>query len=168
MNRNRTWVGGLGISAPCVLFTLAMTPGLAPTSSGPVHGRVTYNGRPMDGGYILFEPMERDSNQWAVGAIGRGGNYSIDSQWQRGKQGKECFRICVVPNKGTPAAPSPSLCEGASPDEVPMALGSEVPDSGQTVAVDSGFPKRFTNARTSGLHVTLGREPARVDIDLKD
>jgi hypothetical protein len=168
MNKIRTWVGGLSISAPCVFFTLAMTPGLDPTASGPVHGRVTYNGRPLEGGYILFEPMEMDSNQWAVGAIERGGSYSIDLRWRRGNQGKERFLIAVVPKHWTPATPAPSPSEGASPDNVPMSLGSKDPDSCQSTAMDCGFPKRFTNARTSGLHVTLGREPARVDIDLKD
>jgi hypothetical protein len=142
---------------------MAMTPGLDNRSSGPIHGRVTYNGRPLDGGYVLFEPMDRISNDWAVAPIERDGTYAIDSKWQRQNPGKERFGISVVPKSGMVAAQMPSRSEGANPDEVPMS-----PDSAQSAAVSSGFPSRFTNVRTSGLHVTLGREPARVDIDLKD
>jgi hypothetical protein len=168
MNRIRTWVGGLGISAPCVIIALAMTPGLDLTSSGPVHGRVTYNGRPLDGGYVVFEPAEGNPNEWAVGPIDQDGSYSIDSKWQRGNHERGRFRICVVPENGKPVADMPSPSEGAKAGVVPISLSSEKPDSRRSVAVDCQLPKRFTKVQTSGLHVTLGREPARVDIDLKD
>jgi len=169
MNKTRTWVGGLCISAPCVILTLAMTPGPDPTSSGPVHGRVTYNGRLLDGGFILFELMERDSNEWAAGPIEQDGSYAIGSKWPGRKHGKDRFRICVVPRNSQPVAQMPSPSEEAGPDVAPMALSSqEEPDSQQSGAVESGFPRRFMNARTSGLYVTLGPEPARVDIDLTD
>ena len=147
---------------------MAMTPGLENTSNGSIHGRVTYNGRPLDGGYILFEPMDRVSSEWAVAPIEQDGTYAIDSKCQRQDPGKERFGIAIVPKHGTAVTQVPSRSDGASPDQVPMSLGSDEPASGPTAAVRSGFPKRFTNRQTSGLHVTLGREAARVNIDLKD
>jgi len=169
MNRNKTWLGGLGLSAPCVIVTLAMTPALDPTSSGQVHGRVTYNGRPLQGGFILIEPIEGGPNDWALAAIERDGQFALNSKWRKGKHRRERFRIGVVSNNSQPVAHMPSQNEGASPDDTPMSLGSQEGSSdGQTLGVKSGFPERFMNAKTSGLHVTLGSEPACVDIDLKD
>jgi hypothetical protein len=167
MNTIRTWVGGLGISAPCVFVALAMTPGPDSSSSGPVHGRVTYRGHPLHGGYVHFEP-EGNPNHWAIAPIEQDGHYSVDSKWQRVDHGREGFRIRVVSIVRQSVAFTPSPSHGASPDEVPMSLSPDNPDSRQSLAVDHRLPERFSDTRTSGLHATLGPEPARVDIDLKD
>ena len=51
---------------------------------------------------------------------------------------------------------------------VAVPLNAKDADAHPLVAVDVGFPQRYTNIATSGLQIVLGREPARIDIDLKD
>ncbi|MGP0065384.1 MAG: hypothetical protein ACLQGP_17500 [Isosphaeraceae bacterium] len=168
MNRIRTWVGGLGISVPCVILTLAMTPGLDPKSSSPAHGRVTYNGHPLDGGYVLFESAAGNFNDWFVGPIGLDGSYSINSTWPQWKHQASRYRISIVPDHGKSEDYNPTLSEDEWSEDVSMSPNFEKLDTGRSGTVDRRLPKRFTDGRTSGLHVTLGREPARVDIELKD
>lgn len=135
-----------------MIFALAMSPGIdRVSSSGPVQGRVTFNGRPLDGGYIVFVPIEGNHDGWASASIDQDGHYSLDPQWHRGSCGRGQFRIGVIPSNRTL-----------------MAHSSEVAGSRQSAGALHQFPGRYINWRTSGLQVTLGCESARVEIELKD
>lgn len=166
MNKVRNWVTLLGIGIPTVMIVLAMTTDFF-TPTGSIYGRVTYNGTPLNRGFVLFYPTDEKSGDWVVGAIDKDGSYRIDSKW-RHSSGKERFRICIIPRKGKPAAHVDLPGEGSHSRVVPVTLNSKDPDSHPLVAVNLGFPRRFTNIATSGLQITLGREPARIDIDMKD
>jgi hypothetical protein len=166
MKKVRTWVAVLGIGVPCVIIGLAMTTDLF-TPIGSIYGRVTYNGKPLERGFVLFYPTDELSNDWVVGPIGKDGSYFIDSKWRHSSR-KTRFRICIIPRKGKPAAHVDLPGEGSQSRVVPVALNSKDADSHTLVAVDMGFPQRYTNIATSGLQITLGREPARIDIDMKD
>jgi hypothetical protein len=179
MNRTRAWIGGLCLCAPCAILALAMTPGTETTPSGSVRGRITYNGSPLDGGYIVFEPAEGNPDDWACGPIERDGHYSITPKWDSREHGEERFRIGIVPGHMKLSTSMPSPIKGAEPDVVLMSLSSEddgVPMSHSSepegsldsVAEERRFPERFTHAQTSGLQVTLRRGPSHVEIDLKD
>jgi hypothetical protein len=179
MNRTRAWIGWLGLCAPCVILALAMTPAPEATPSGSVHGRITYNGSPLDGGHIVFEPTEGNSDDWACGPIEMDGRYSLTPKWHSREHGEERFRIGIVPHNMKLSTTMPSPIEGAEPDVVlrslapeddgvPMSHSSEPEDSLGSVAEERRFPERFTHAQTSGLQVTLRRGPSHVEIDLKD
>ncbi len=168
MNKIRTSVAGLGLCAPCFLFTLSMAPGLDTVSSGPVHGRVTYNGQPLTGCFIVFATMPGTPGEWGSASVGRGGYYTIDSKWQRRNQEGSRYRICIIPNAKPLVSQLPSRSEDAGVEAVPTTLMSEKPRVSNPVGVEHQFPERFSDLRTSGLTVSLGHESARVDIDLKD
>jgi hypothetical protein len=168
MMRNRTWIGVLGVSAPCVILALAMNPGQEHTSSGQVHGRVTYNGCPLEGGYVLFDSDDGNPDDWAAGPIEKDGHYSVNPKWQRASHEKQRFRISVRPRNWTLTTPMPSMSEDEEPEGVRMSDSSEDLGDLRSASVEHPFPERFTNSRTSGLQVTLGHGPAHVEIELKD
>lgn len=167
MNKFRTWMAGLGVSAPCLISLFLLSPSLGLTSSGPVHGRVTYNGHPLHGGQVFFEPVEGEATEWVVGSINPDGSYSCNPKWERGYWGQSRFRICVLPGPGGIESRMPSPSE-AEDEGITMSHACEVPDPLPPEPVVDRFPNRFTKTATSGLSVMLGRDPAYVNIDLKD
>lgn len=168
MNRTRTWVSALVIIIPCMMITLSMTGAFNIfRTTGSIYGRVTFNGRPLERGFVLFYPTHENSNDWTVGAIGKDGTYYIDSKWRLNIEETK-YRICVIPRKGRSTAQIELSHDKARTNVVPVTLGDRSADSHQLASVDVGFPKKFTDVATSGLQITLGREPARIDIDLKD
>ena len=151
-----------------LIFLFLMSPELGFTSSGPVHGRVTYNGHPLHGGVVIFKPVEGEATEWVVGSINPDGSYALNPKWDRGFLGRSRFGICVVPGPGGIAGGMPSTSEADEDEGITMAHACEVPDPLPPEPVDARFPKRFTEMETSGLSVMLGCEPAYVNIDLKD
>ncbi len=166
MRKVRTWVAVLGIGVPCVIVAIAMTTNWF-SSAGSIYGQVTYKGKPLDRGFVLFYPTDETETDWVVGPIDKNGSYSIHSGW-RHHSGKKRFRICIIPRKGKPAAHVDLTGQESHSKVIPVELNSKGDDSHQLVAVDIGFPHRYTNIATSGLQITLGREPVQIDIDLKD
>jgi len=145
-----------------------MAPGLDTASSGPVHGRVTYNGQPLSGCFIVFATMPGTPGEWGSASIGQDGYYTINSKWHRGNQEGTRYRICIVSNPKALVSQTPSRNEDAGFEVVPTNLNSEKASVCASVRADHQPPERFSDLRTSGLRATLGPEPARVDIDLRD
>jgi hypothetical protein len=164
MKTSRMWFAALIFLAPwsTLMFIASAESDLSPT--GPVSGRVTYNGRPLESGVIYFDPIEENSSDRCAGLIGKDGVYFIDAGWRRG-QAK--FRIAVLPALRKPSVASGSPGEGTST----RAKGvSAIPNAETRTLASVAFPipQRYGDIRSSGLRVNLGREDARVDIDLKD
>ena len=166
MNSVRKRVAFLGVVVPCVLIFLGMNAEVfSPT--GALYGQVTYNGKPLDRGFVLFYPTDEKSSDWAVGPIDKDGSYRIEPKW-RHISGRTQFRICIVPRKGKPATHMDVPHEGSDSRAVSVPLNSTSSDAHSLVALDVGFPDKYTNIATSGLQISLSREPARIDIDMKD
>jgi hypothetical protein len=146
---------------------LAWTPGRDGSAAGPVWGYVTYNGRPVKHAAIHFFPASRDQGRWAAGAIDRNGSYSIKSPWLRAEPGQVRYKICVIPNGWTPRPQPSPASESAARDDQPGSLPPQTSVPPKT-AVDLEFPERFLDVQTSGLEVSLGPEPTRIDVNLKD
>ncbi len=148
----------------------ALTREVDSSATGPIWGRVTYNGRPVEKGAILFIPIAAETIDWAMGPIGKDGGYAIDSKWCRGTSEKVRFRICIVPfpYKVMPEDPSPSPGENRRPDSGRGSLPRETTDSRRQKPVNLPVPERFTEIRTTPLEVTLDRGFARVNVDLED
>jgi hypothetical protein len=141
-------------------------------SAGRVWGHVSYQGRPVTSGAIVFAPVGQEAGQSTMAKIGQNGLYSLDSKWRRRPNVKGHYKIAIldgsftfnnrnVANRwSTRGEPSRPGDDEASPAPHPSVAGRQ---SGATA-----FPVRFTDTQTSGLQVTLGVEPTRVDVDLSD
>ena len=169
MNTIRLRIAVLGCIAPSLIAMLTLNREDESPQCGPVWGRVSYKGRPLQQGAILFAPVGAEPGDWAIGPIGKDGRYSMNPNWHRGYAEKVHYRLCIVP------FPHAFTAEDLSPpreelpsDTKPAAPPGETPDAHQQTLAALPIPERFTKIWTSGLKVTLDRSSARVDIDLKD
>jgi hypothetical protein len=164
MKRARFWFGTVALGVPVLLVALSLTPGLRLTHSGPVEGWVSFHGRPLACGSILFVPEDPKQTQWAHAWTDENGHYVIDSDWCRdGAHDMTRFRICVMPDSHASrrqAAPRPGEAGYRS---AWYGLG-DVAFPPPSVA--SGFPRRLCDPKTTGLEVQLGSQASRVDIAL--
>jgi hypothetical protein len=168
MRSIRWWIGlVLGVIIVGTAVTLAWTPGCDPNATGGVWGYVTYNGQPVNDAAIFFVPAEGDQGLWVAGTIHSNGSYSINSSRPRAAPGRVRYKICVVPNGLTPGRHTSLSSESAAGTNEPGSPSPESPAS-QKSAASPAFPKRFHTVHTSGLEVTLGPEPTRIDVNLTD
>src|SRR5262245_42154248 len=90
----------LPLIAVSAIAMLAASPAPDSAQAGRVWGRVSYNGRPLRGGVIVFVPIRHEEGSSTGGAqIGQDGSYSIDSDWQRVPNLRAHYKICIVPRK---------------------------------------------------------------------
>ncbi len=160
MKRERLWFGTAMIVVPVLLLLLALSPGIELTRSGPVEGHVSFHGRPLSGGSILFVPEEEGQGDWALARIDENGHYVIGSIWARkASSSKTRYRICLMPNSHHGAS---KTWHGAvlAAWSGPGAVAFPPPDA------SSGFPAQFYDPKTTRLQVRLGSEPARIDVAL--
>jgi hypothetical protein len=169
MQKARFWLGTALVVIPLMLCAILFMPGFRLTRNGPVEGWVSYHGRPLAGGSILFVPEDSKETEWALAWIDEKGHYVIGSGWAReGSSSKTRFRICVIPNTHELTAKPPwgprssdgswgaaeAAWWGVGDVAFPSPIGS------------TGFPQRLSNPRTTQLEVDLGSEPARIDVSL--
>lgn len=168
MKKSRFWFGVGLVAAPVLLGALLFAPGLRLTPRGPVEGFVSFHGRPLAGGSILFVPEDPSHDEWAHAWIDETGHYRIESGWNRGgsSDGKP-FRICVIPNSHRVGSQAP---RGPHGDSMGQGLGSAWWGIGNVAfpspPAGSGFPRRLSSPSTTGLHVRIGSEPSRIDVTL--
>src|SRR5262249_32734934 len=95
MHTTRFWVGAIWLTVVAPAGLVATSRG-DHTDSGPVKGCVTYNGRPVAGGTILFisEDRQRGDDKWFW--IDRSGHYECGTDWRRDSSSPLRFRICVI------------------------------------------------------------------------
>ena len=164
MKRARFWFGAVALGAPVLLVVLSLTPGLRLTHSGPVEGWVSFHGRPLAWGSILFVPDDAKLTQWAHAWTDENGHYVIDSDWCRdGAHGKTHYRICVIPDSHASRRQAARRQGGAGFRSAWCGSGNVAfpPPSAAT-----GFPQRLCDPKTTRLEVQLGSEPSRVDVAL--
>jgi len=158
------------IVASAILWMLAANS--SSDSAGRVWGHVSYHGQPVTSGAIFFAPVGPKEGPSTVAKIGQNGIYSVDSNWPRMPNVKGHYKIAILygsfqsanrkvaPRWSTRGEPTRPGDDEPSPVPNPSAAGRP---TGATA-----FPARFTDIQTSGLQVTLGAEPTRVDVDLSD
>jgi hypothetical protein len=130
-----------------------------------IWGHVSYNGKPVPGCAIYFQPDDASSTHWGVGRLNDSGlyfltAYQLESTLQPGR-----YTIFIRPLTPRPvgsnllrAEPEKSLSNQATDKSSPSSPSTpELP-----------LPKRFTDARTSGLVVNITGEPQRIEIHLRD
>lgn len=122
---------------------------------GKIHGKVTYNGKPVDAGHIVFTPVAGkggETGQSATGEIGEDGSYEMTT-FNTGDGailGQHTVTVELRP-KGEDAYPKPKA-DGTIDYKLPKSLG----------------PKKYAKADTSPLKCTVVPEGGEFNIDLKD
>lgn len=159
MNKERLWFGTGMVVVPLLFVVAALGPSVQATPGGVVEGHVTFHGRPLVGGSILFVPEDRH-DAWALAWIDEKGDYVIGSVWARkASSGKTRYRICVIPDShGRVIQAMHRMANSAWSG--PGDAAFPPPDT------SSGFPAQLCSPKTTGLQVLLGTEPARVDVTL--
>jgi hypothetical protein len=164
MQRERFWFGMALVIAPVLLLLLTITPGIEEDQSGPVEGHVSFHGRPLAGGTIMFIPKDSSRISWAMGGIDESGHYEIGSDWHRELlKGKAGYRICVMPDYRTTSgriSQGPDRAQTGGTQSGTKAAGYP------NMSVASGFPQQLTDPQTTRLEVRLDSGPAQVDIAL--
>jgi hypothetical protein len=128
-----------------------------------VWGHVSYNGKPVPGCAIYFQPADVTSTHWGVGRMTDSGlyfitAYQLDSTLQPGPY--TIFIRPLTPNLFRTEVSGSSSAGADSKDRTEKSS----PSSKARVLI----PKRFTDATTSGLVVNIDGEPQRIEIHLTD
>ncbi|MGP0063681.1 MAG: hypothetical protein ACLQGP_08810 [Isosphaeraceae bacterium] len=144
-----SFVGGLGLV--CSVGGCTGDPNLP--KLGKVHGKVTYNGKPLDGGHIVFTPAGGkggESGQNATGEIDSNGTYDMTTF-----------------NTGDGAILGQHVVTVLSREKVEMPK----PDANSHIKYElpkSLTPSKYATADKSPLRCTVVPEGTTFDIELKD
>ncbi len=159
MKRDRFWFGTAMVAVPMLFFLASMSPGIALTRSGPVEGHVSFHGRPLAGGSILFVPEDTRQGVWAMAWIDEDGYYTIDSAWTRkASASKMRYRICLMPDSHKMAVKGRRKLAMKTSWSGTGTVGFPAPDA------SSGFPAQVCDPKTTRFEAVLGTEPAQVDV----
>jgi hypothetical protein len=132
---------------PCVFCLLACGCGESLPQTIPVHGRVTWQGKPLATGTVTFEPVEKGEAKPLrppLGSIGPDGTYQLST-----------FRTH----------------DGAMPGEYVVLIHSSTPPPMESTAppAKSLIPHKYGSAATSGLSATVPADadgPIELNFDL--
>jgi hypothetical protein len=155
-SRTSRWLTWLGPIIGAALVAPGCGGSSASSNSVQVWGRVTYNGKPVQYGWLVFQPTRTSKSNWAFGVISEGGKYSLAPSQSDVVLNPGRFEVYIRP---------PTVH-----DKYKRA-GSDEEESDQLAIAIATFypvPQRFFSHETSGLWVDIGDEPTRVDIDLRD
>jgi hypothetical protein len=149
------------VTVLCVLFASGSGVSSTGSNSGRIWGDVTLNGEPAPDGTIVFMPTDRNMSNWGAGAIKKG-RYVVGS-WQ-GNGVLESGQYTIFFRFNDPKIPLGSVKLSRFEEEKALQTVEKqpAPFSGGNPALE-----RFTKPETSGLTITLRKEPSRVDIRLK-
>ncbi len=122
---------------------------------GKVSGTVTYQGKAVDAGHIVFTPVAGkggETGQSATGEISSGGSYSITT-FNTGDGAILGEHVVTVELRkaGEDAYPKPNA-DGTIDYKLPKSLG----------------PVKYSKAETSPLRCTVVAEGTKFDMELKD
>jgi hypothetical protein len=130
-----------------------------------VCGHVSYNGKPVPGCAIYFQPQDPNSSHWGVGRLSDSGLYFITAYQLESTLAPGRYTIFIRPL--TPALAGSNVVQaslvGADKKE---ATEKSSPSSPPTPRLP--LPQHFTDPRTSGLVVNITGEPQRIEIHLRD
>jgi hypothetical protein len=138
--------------------------GVSSASSGAsqIWGDVTFNDKPVQDGVIIFMPANNSMSNWAAGAI-RNGKYVVGVWQGNGPLEPGLYKIFFRFSQGGGKTGSPGVRSNGSEGE----KGADY-QAGPPSSETSPSPlDRFTNPDTSGLAVTVRKEPSRIDVRLK-
>lgn len=148
-----------------LVLLMIWIPGLGGASGGlrpsGISGKVTYNGKPLTRGAIIFMPHDRRGPDWAAAQLDQEGKFKLEDE----SSGNEPlapgrYEIFFV-FRDRIAAEAKLLRQ-------PSEAGDGSPTNVEPAPEPSPIPVKYTKPETSGLWMNLGREPNRIVIELKD
>lgn len=115
----------------------------------PIQGSLTYQGQPLVGSAVYYEPVDKDTGRTAMGRVGENGDFIMrTSKGIAGVMPGE-YRIRVEPSDGAWGDPRKA---GPATREPPPEI-----------------PKKYLQAASSGLEDTVAEgHSGRFDIELSD
>ncbi len=157
-SRTSPWLAWLGAVFAAALVAPGCGGSSASSSSVQVWGRVTYNGKLVEHGTLVFQPTRATRSSWGVGMISEEGKYSLEANQSDVGLLPGRFEIFIrPPTRFDKPKRSRFGVEEEESDERAIAIAVMYP-----------VPKRFYSPETSGMWVDIENEPTRVDIDLRD
>jgi hypothetical protein len=126
-----------------------------------VHGKVTYQGKPVPLGSVLFVPVEppkEGSMQPASGSINPDGTYELKSEEDAGAILGE-HKVVVIAVDGGKPAPAPDATKPADSSPAPSA---------KSVQFKSLVPKKYSDPSTTPLTRKVVAGDNTIDLELGD
>jgi hypothetical protein len=130
-----------------------------------VWGHVSYNGKPVPGCAIYFQPHDPNSSHWGVGRLNESGLYFVTAYWLDSTLVPGRYTIFIRPLVSPPAGSDLVRASLAGADTKESTKKTS-PSPAPTPKLP--LPKQFTDATTSGLVVDITGEPQRIEIHLTD
>jgi hypothetical protein len=159
----------LALATTVVVVALLYNFGYVAFSERPgfthVWGHVSYNGNPVPGCAIYFEPHDTNSGHWGVGRLNDSGLYFLTAYQLESTLEPGQYTIFIRPL--TPAFASSTSLK-SDPEKPVSDRATEKSSPSSTATPRLPLPKRFTDAKTSGLVVNITGEPQRIEIHLTD
>jgi hypothetical protein len=129
-----------------------------------VHGKITYRGKPLTFGTILFMPVEvpkEGTIQPASGAISADGTYELTSQTTSGAILGE-HKVMVIAVEGGKIAPPPATAKDGVQAPVAATKGSK------DLQLKSSVPKKYSDPMSTPLTRKVVAGDNAIDIELTD
>jgi hypothetical protein len=127
----------------CLSLIVACALGCGPDGEPtyPVKGKVTYKGKPLTSGTVMFAPL---TGPPAIGLINEQGNYELGTYRDRDGAVPGPHKVAIV-------------CLDDTGDALPeKASGTPEPK----------IPAKYISAETSGLKADVAKSPNQFDFDL--
>lgn len=137
------------LALPLVLSVLPLATGCGGEAKGTVSGKVTYQGKPLPGGFVTFVP---DNGAPVHSDIQSDGTYRID------KAPVGSVKISIQPKSEQDASQSSGMPRN------PKDYGKLQP---AMTEAKSSIPPKYGNPNQSGLTYTVVKGSQQHDIDLK-
>lgn len=159
----------VAVASTVVTITMLYNFGYVSFSERPgfthVWGHVSYNGKPVPGYAIYFQPTDESRTHWGVGRMTDSGLYFITAYQLEYSLQPGPYIIFIRPLVPAPGSTDVfgSPLAGAGSKEATGKSSRSTPSAPQ-----HPLPQRFTDAKTSGLVVNIDDEPQRIDINLAD
>ena len=130
-----------------------------------VWGHVSYNGKPVPGCAIYFQPTDPNSPQWGIGRLSESGLYFLTAYRLDTTLAPGTYTIFIRPLSLGPAGTNQYRFD----PEKPLSKQATDQSSGSSPSTPQLLiPERFTNAETSGLVVNIDGQPQQIEIHLRD
>jgi len=130
-----------------------------------IWGHVSYNGKPVPGCAIYFQPEDDGSSHWGVGRLNDSGLYFVTAYQLESSLVPGRYTIFIRPL-------TPGLVGAAQyrydPDKPLSNQATDKSSPSSPPAPQLPLPHRFTDAKTSGLVVNIDGQPQRIEIHLRD
>jgi hypothetical protein len=144
-----------------ILAACALLGGCGGATTAPVSGRVTYNGKPVTAGRIMFYP---ESGRAAVGQLGPDGRYTLTTLQPGDGALLGSHRVAI---EATRVGPGSYQAPRSLEEEVELsrkgAPGGKVLVAGK---VEWLVPEKYARPETSGLTATVRSGPNEINFDL--